>query len=349
LSPIGGLLADLVDRRRLLIAMQSEQLVFSFVLAAVASAHHPNRWALFASTLAVGVGNALSGAPLASLLPNLVERKDLVGAISLQSVQMNLSRVIGPAIGGLLLPVIHPAGIFAFNAVTYLFAVTGLLLVRNRYPRPPVTGNLRAIRQLGGGFAVARRDRLVRQVLLTVTSLSFFCLPFIGLLPVVAARDLGMNVKGASYGFLYALFGFGATVGAWSVGTILAKRPRAQTVRASLAGFAVALVGFGLLRDPLAAYPVVFVVGMTYFLTITSLSTMLQEHLDDEVRGRVMSLWIMGFGGTVPIGLLAAGALTACISVSQLVVGGGAIALILAAVCRLSEDRTGPDTVRADR
>ena len=158
-----------------------------------------------------------------------------------------------------------------------------------------------------------------------------------------------MDVKGAGYGFLYAIFGLGATVGAWSVGTILAGRPRRHTVRASLAGFAVALVVFGLLRDPIPAYPVVFLVGLTYFLTITSLSTMLQQHLEDEVRGRVMSLWIMGFGGTVPIGLLVAGALTAWISMSQLVVAGGLIALVLAIVARLNEDRTGPGTVQAAR
>jgi MFS family permease len=338
LSPIGGVLADRMDRRRLLIVMQTEQLIFSFVLAVVAASSHPNKWALFAATLGVGFGNALSGAPLASLLPNLVEREDLPGAISLQSVQMNLSRVIGPAIGGLLLPLIHPDGIFAVNAVTYLFAVIGLLLVRRR-ARPVAASGLRAIQQLGDGFAVARRDPLVRTVLLTVTTVSFFCLPFIGLMPVVAASNLHMDVKGAGYGFLYAVFGLGATLGAWLVGTVFADRPRGPTVRAGLACFSVSLIIFALLRKPAPAYPVVFIVGLTYFLTITSLSTTLQEHLDDEVRGRVMALWVMGFGGTVPLGLLVAGQLTHYFSVGQLIIGGGVIAMILAAVVDLGPGR----------
>jgi predicted MFS family arabinose efflux permease len=327
-----------VDRRRLLIVMQSEQLVFSFVLAVVAASNHPDRWALFAATLGVGLGNALSGAPLASLLPNLVEREDLPGAISLQSVQMNLSRVIGPAIGGLLLPLIHPDGIFAVNAVTYLFAVIGLLLVQRR-ARPIAAPGLRALQQLGAGFEVARRDHLVRMVLLTVTAVSFFCLPFIGLMPVIAARNLQMNVKGAAYGFLYAVFGLGATIGAWLVGTVFADRPRGPTIRAGLACFSVSLIVFALLRSAAPSYPAIFVVGLTYFLVITSLSTTLQEHLEDDVRGRVMALWVMGFGGTVPIGLLAAGQLTHYISIGQLVVGGGVIAMALAAVVDLRPGR----------
>jgi predicted MFS family arabinose efflux permease len=338
LSPLGGVLADRVDRRRLLIVMQSEQLVFSFVLAVVAASDHPDRWALFAATLGVGLGNALSGAPLASLLPNLVEREDLPGAISLQSVQMNLSRVIGPAIGGLLLPLIHPDGIFAVNAVTYLFAVIGLLLVQRR-ARPIAAPGLRALQQLGAGFEVARRDHLVRMVLLTVTAVSFFCLPFIGLMPVIAARNLQMNVKGAAYGFLYAVFGLGATIGAWLVGTVFADRPRGPTIRAGLACFSVSLIVFALLRSAAPSYPAIFVVGLTYFLVITSLSTTLQEHLEDDVRGRVMALWVMGFGGTVPIGLLAAGQLTHYISIGQLVVGGGVIAMALAAVVDLRPGR----------
>ncbi len=331
LSPLGGVLADRLDRRRLLIVMQSEQLVFSFVLALVAASSHPSRWALFAATLGVGLGNALSGAPLASLLPNLVERDDLPGAIALQSVQMNLSRVVGPAIGGLLLPFIHPDGIFAVNAVTYLFAVIGLLLVQRRTP-PLGSSGLRALQQLGAGFAVAKRDPLVRTVLLTVTAVSFFCLPFIGLMPVIAARNLHMDVKGAAYGFLYAVFGFGATLGAWLVGTVFATRPRLATVRAGLACFSISLIVFALLRSAAPSYLAVFVVGLTYFLVITSLSTTLQEHLEDDIRGRVMALWVMGFGGTVPIGLLAAGQLTHYITVGQLVIGGGVIALVLAAV-----------------
>jgi MFS family permease len=130
LATVGGMLADAVDRRRLLMTTNLVQLVFSAVLAAVAAVPHPSRALLLLVVLAIGVANALTGPPLASILPTLVPRADLPGAIALQSVQMNLSRVVGPAIGGVLLPSIHASGVFGINAATYLFAVAGAYAIR---------------------------------------------------------------------------------------------------------------------------------------------------------------------------------------------------------------------------
>ena len=103
-------------------------------------------------------------------------------------------------------------------------------------------------------------------------------------------------------------------------------------IRYALLGIAVSLAAFGLVRQIAAAYPVVLVVGFTYFVTITSLSTALQSHIADEVRGRVMALWIMGFGGTVPIGLIVGGAVATATSVSAVVVGGAAAAMVIGGV-----------------
>jgi predicted MFS family arabinose efflux permease len=106
-----------------------------------------------------------------------------------------------------------------------------------------------------------------------------------------------------------------------SVGTVLARRSKVALLRPSFAAFAVVLAIFGLLRNDLAAFPVVAVLGYVYFVAITSLSTVLQQYLHDEVRGRVMALWIMGFGGTVPLGVLLAGPFTRRYSTEVLLVG----------------------------
>ena len=196
LATVGGMLADAVDRRRLLVVTNLVQLVFSVLLALVAAASQPSKTLLLLVVLAIGVANALTGPPLASLLPNLVPRADLSGAIALQSVQMNLSRVVGPAIGGVLLPSIHASGVFVINAATYLFAVAGVLAIRPVAQRGG--GDEQGLRRLLGGFAVARRDPLVRSVLSTIAAISFFCLPFIGLMPVVAAENMGMKVTGSN-------------------------------------------------------------------------------------------------------------------------------------------------------
>ncbi|HVT22589.1 MAG TPA: MFS transporter, partial [Mycobacteriales bacterium] len=332
LAPFAGLLADVVDRRKLLVLTNLEQLAFAGVLAAVAAGNNPSRAVLISVVVAIGIGNALSGPPLSSLLPNLVPREDLPGAVSLQSVQMNLSRVIGPAIGGVLLPSLHAEGVFAITASTYLFAVWGAVSIRP-VRQPDVAGGF-GIRRLLGGVTVARRDPLIRTVLLTIASISFFCLPFIGLMPAIAAENLDLDVTGLGYGLLYASFGLGAASGAIAVGSVLAGRPREPVIAVSLALFGVALAGFGLLRQPGPAYPLVFVVGLFYFAAVTSLSTRLQEHLDDAVRGRVMALYMMGFGGTVPVGLLVGGQVAEATSVTTVVLAGGAIALVLAAAVR---------------
>jgi MFS family permease len=330
LSPFGGLLADAVDRRTLLICMQAEQLVFSFVLAYIVWVPHPSKALVVGCTALIGIGNALNAPAMAAVLPALVGRRDLTGAVSLQSVQMNVSRVVGPAIGGLLLPFVHPAGIFAINAVTFLFVIAALAAV---HP-PPVEGAanaaLKGWRKLVGGIAVARQDRLVRSCLITIASISFFCLPFIGLMPVLADKNLGIDPQSAAYGWLYACFGLGAAVGAVSVGTVLVRRSKPRMVRVGLACFAVTLVVFALVRSAALGYPAAFLVGLSYFTTVTSLSTHLQEHLSDAVRGRVMALWIMGFGGTVPLGLMAGGALASRTDITVVVLSGAAVAAVLA-------------------
>ena len=331
LSIVGGALADVVDRRRLLIACQVEQLVFSLALAWAASRAHPSTGLVFVCVLAVGIGNALNAPAFTAVLPTLVPRRDLPGAVSLQSVQMNLSRVIGPAVGGLLLPWVAAWGIFVLNAATYGFAiyVVAVAALPRRHSSVAVAAGDSGVRRVLGGLAVARRDPLVRYCLVTIFSISFFCLPFIGLMPVVAARDLHINPAGAVYGGLYALFGLGAALGAISVGTVFVALPRTLLIRLGLLGFGCALAVFGLLGEIWVAYPVVLAVGFAYFVTVTSLSTALQAHIADEIRGRVMALWIMGFGGTVPLGLLLGGALATATSVRDVVVGGAVVALAL--------------------
>jgi MFS family permease len=328
LAPFAGLLADVVDRRKLLVLTNLEQLAFATVLAFVARSDHPSRPVLIAVVVAIGIGNAMSGPPLSSLLPNLVPKEDLPGAVSLQSVQLNLSRVIGPAIGGVLLPSLHASGLFTLTASTYLIAVAGVLSIKP-VSQPAIEGGL-GLRRLLGGFEAARRDPLIRTVLLTIASISLFCLPFVGLMPAVAAENLGLDVNGIGYGLLYATFGLGAATGAIAVGSVLAARPREPVIAGSLALFGVALAGFAVLRHPGPAYPLVFMVGLFYFSAVTSLSTRLQENLDDAIRGRVMALYMMGFGGTVPVGVFAGGHLVDVTSVTAVVGVGGVIALLLA-------------------
>lgn len=338
LAPVGGLIADVVDRRRYLVMMQMIQLILSLGLAGIAAADKPNETAVFLCVLAIGIANALSAPALGAILPTLVPREDLPGAVSLQSVQMNLSRVIGPAIGAPLYAVFGAAMVFAINALTYLFAVAGLLIAHyNARPSSHLSGG--PLKKVMSGFSIAKSDPLIRRILITMTVLSLFSLTFIGLMPEIAQSDLGIPPKSIYYGFLYALFGLGAALGAITVGTFLAHHSKALVARHALVIFSVLLAWFALIRNQYLAYAVVFLLGFAYFLVITSLSTVLQDHLDDANRGRVTALWIMSFGGTVPVGVLLAGYLVEnLITITAVVLFGAAVAIALGAYCDLRRD-----------
>ena len=257
-----------------------------------------------------------------------VGHEDLAGAISLNSAQMNASRVIGPAIGGVLYAAVGVAWVFGVNTATYLIVIGVLLTIR----LPPVEqapDEPKGLRRLLGGLVVARQDRTIRRVLLTMAVFSLFSLPFVTQMPVIAERNLGIDADSAAFGLFYACLGFGAVVGSLSIGTVFAQHSKRRLVRQGLGLFAVSLAALALVRAPLPAYPITVVLGGAYFGTVTALSTVLQEQLDDRVRGRVLALWIMCFGGTVPIGGLIAGPLIEKTSVTVVMLFGAFMAALL--------------------
>ena len=333
LPMVGGLLADKVDRKRFLILLSIEQLVFSLGVALVAASSNPSHVLLVVMVLFVGAGSAMFGPAYSAILPGLVGREDLAGAISLNSAQMNASRVIGPVIGGVLYSLVGPAWIFAGNAVTYLFVVGALLMVTLPAVPGSGTGVAKASRwrELTAGITVARHDRVIGRSLVTVFVFSLLALAFIGQMPVVAAHNLGINLSNSpDYGILYACFGTGALAGAISIGTVFARTSKPLLVRVCLVGYSLSLCGFALERSPTPAYVNVAVVGAFYFAFITALNTTLQSRLDERVRGRVMALWMMGFGGTVGLGNLLIGPIVEAVGITAVLLFGAGVAMFLA-------------------
>ncbi len=285
--------------------------------------------------LVIGIGNALGAPALSAILPTLVPKPDLPGAVSLQSVQMNLSRVIGPAIGAAMYTSIGAAPVFFLNAGTYLFAIVPLLSVE--YPRHPAKRSAGSVlERLSEGFRIARADPLIRRVLVILFAMSFFSLTFVGLMPAIAAQSFEIAPRSVEYGVLYGVFGLGAAMGAVSVGTWFASITKDRLVRPAFLAFAALLATFALVRDPWAAFVVAPLLGYAYFVVITSLHTVLHSHIDDAVRGRVIALWIMGFGGTVPLGVLVGGVVAHEISITFVLLVGAVAAVVLAAFADLA-------------
>ena len=333
---IGGTLADIFDRRRLLLGVGVQQAVFSLMLAYLAMQDDPSRLGILACVLGIGIGQAINAPTFSSLLPTLVPRRDMPGAISLQSVNLNASRVIGPAIGGVILGLSGPSTVFVVNALSFSAIFT--VVYRLRFPPVPTDPTaVRGLRRLLAGFTVARADPVVGKSLITMALFSFFCLPFVTQMPAIADRNLNINPESVAYGALYAAFALGSLGGALSVGTVFAGRPMPRLVQGGLLAFAAAMAAFALLRNAPAAYVVAIIVGFAYFTTVTALSTVVQSRISDSQRGRVMALWIMAFGGMVPVGGLVFGPMMELTSVTTVMLVGAVMAVALLAVARLND------------
>jgi MFS family permease len=305
LSVLGGLLADTYDRRKVIATLAAIQMVLVLGLVVLTTQDDPSRVLLFLNVLAIGSGNALMAPSLSSLLPTLVPRHELQSAVSLYAVNLNLSRVVGPALGGLLYAQVGVTVVFLINAASFVFVIAAALSVTPPPARQPTHSS--GLRRLLGGFAVLRRDPIVGRCILTIALFGFFCLMFSTQLPVIAEENIGIPAKSTAYGLLYATFAGGALVGALLIGSVLSGHRLDRMMRYFFGGFAISVAVFGLVRSPWAAFPVLFVVGVCYFGGTTSLSTIMQGRLDDRVRGRVMAVWLMAWGGTLPIGGLVAG------------------------------------------
>jgi len=325
LSIPAGVLTDRLPRRPYLISLQLVQMAFSVVLAGLVAGDF-QLWTLFAASLVIGIANALNAPAFQASVPLLVHRADLAGAVSLNSVMINGSRVIGPGLAALLaLLGATTAQLFLVNAVTYLFLVGALLLVTV----PDVRGNHpeQGWRRLLSGINIARHRAALTRVLWTMCVFSVVCLPFVGLFPSVARRNFDMDVDGTGYKLLYTTWGVGACLGALAVGTVLAHVDRRRLVVIGLLLFSVSLAAFALVRLPAPAFPIAFVLGFAYFLTATALVTIFQENLADTERAVVMPLWFMAFGGSVPIGNLIFGPIIDAVG-ARWVLGLGALVAV---------------------
>jgi predicted MFS family arabinose efflux permease len=312
----------------------------------VARTPDPSKVALVGLVFAIGMGQAIAGPTFASVLPSLVHKRDLPGAVSLTSANMNLSRMVGAVLGAFVYATYGVSWVFAANAVTYFFIIAGVLTVDIPKPEPHAEGDVTGWRRVVSGFGIARADSVISKVLITLTIFSFFSLVYVEQMPVVAAI-FGISEKSTAYGLLYSTFAFGAMVGALSVGSFFAGRDLARLIRYGLVGFVAMLVAFSLWRAPAPAFPTAFLLGFFYFLVITSLSTLLQERLTNNNRGRVMAIWIMAFGGTVPIGNMVAGRVIDVLGITPVLLFGAAVALALVFYARLSEAQAKQALVRA--
>ncbi len=329
LSLIGGSLADTTDRRKLLMTAQIWQMVFTFVLAAALIDGEIGKSSLLILVFVIGLGQGLYAPALTSVIPAIAGERNLSAAIALNSMQTNGTRIVGPAIGGLLVSRFGFAEVFALNGASYLFVITAIY----RTNIPAGTATARTFRErVFGGFRAARRAPQVGRPLILMFLFALLCLPFIGQLPAIAEVNLMIDSQSTSYGWFYACFGLGGLLGATLVGTVFLRVAASRVAPVALVGFAASLGWLAMVRSLGWAYPAILAVGLFYFALPTSLATAWQEHVDSSLRGRVAALWVLSFGGTVPIANIIAGQVVEATSLTVVLLFGAAAALALTLV-----------------
>jgi len=326
LGPWGGVLADRVDKRRLLIVTQSSAAVFALALGLVTVLGFVELWMVGGLALLTGVAVALDMPSRQSFVIEMVGPDDVANAVGLNSVIVNASRIVGPALAGVLIVSVGIGVCFLVNAASFLVVITALLLMRvgELQPAPPVR---REPGQLRAGLRHAWGVVNLRVPLLMMAVVSTLGYNFSVLLPLLAQRVYGRGA--GSYGALSAAMGVGALAGA------LLAAGRARPSRRVLVASTLA---FGVFSLAVAAAPgfrsgllVLLPMGAAAVLFISTTNAMLQLNAAPEMRGRVMALWAMLFLGSTPIGAPIAGLLVRGVGVRWAIAFGG-LATLAAAV-----------------
>jgi MFS family permease len=341
LSVVGGVFANRFPRKRLIVGGQFIQMLSAFALAGLAL-WSTSKVALLVCVMISGIANSLVGPTYSSVIPELVERHDMPGAISLNSTSLNGSRVIGPLIILGLTPLgitarTHSglAWIFVINALTFFASIAAFYWITIRPVRPRTADDPSGVSQLFEGFNEAKRNFVVGRVLLLLLLMSLFCLPYISQFPTTAERNLGINSRTGMYTLLFGTWAAGAMLGSLAQATVFARIDKRVSTRWMFAGFSVALFAFAAVHSRALAFPVVLVLGFFYFGTTTAMSTVLQLHLNDRKRGPVMALWMMCFGGMVGVGGYFGGWVVDHFSPSWMLIVGGTTAVLLAVLANL--------------
>jgi len=307
LAPLGGVLADRVDKRRLLLATQLLAALHAAVLFGLTVTDVVQIWHVMVLALAIGFVNAIDMPVRQAFAADLVPHEDLMNAVTLNSASFNLARVVGPAVAGVTLALYGPAFNFGLNAVSYVAVLVALLLMDPVTMQPMVRPERHpSVRSsLAEGVRYALRTPTVLWPLVLLAGMGTFGMNFQTLLPIFAKVTLSLDADG--YGALFAAMGAGSLLASLGLAFIGSRRPLVGMIMGGGLGFVLFEALLGLSRTPELAFPLIVAIGLASMLMINSINVIVQRSVPNELRGRVMSLYIMVFAGAAPIGGLIAG------------------------------------------
>jgi MFS family permease len=304
----GGVVADHFDRRRVVSASQWAQALSALFLAVAIKTGQISVWQIILASVVVGVAISFSAPAWQAMVVDLLDdRSRLPNAVAMNSLQFNLSRVLGPLLAGLTLAAWGSFWCFLFNAISFLPLIFVLGRLTKRHHPSQRTAKLWTL--LAEGFAFARSDRVVLLALIIVAAASLFGYPYVTIMPMVARILYGHNdARGLSW--LMGGIGAGALVGsAWLSMVALPARRIMPAIYACIAAFGLALSGVAVVRDHAMVIALLAVCGGAMVVGIALCNTSIQQRVPDAMRGRVLSMYTFAFFGFLPFGQLVAGIL----------------------------------------
>jgi predicted MFS family arabinose efflux permease len=326
-SLFGGVVADRIERRKIMLLSQYLQMGFAFILAALIFFGDVKIWHIFLLSFLTGSAQSFSGPAYISLLPLLVKRHDVPNAIAMNSMQFNLARVVGPVLAGLTFAAWGAAICFLLNGLSFLAVIVALLSIKTPVvEQPEERGGIMDEMRAGFRFVLERR----KLMLLTFLAFAgtFLGMPIVTFMPVVARTIFHMNASG--YAGMLTVYGVGSVTGALLVAATAHQKQKGRLAVMLQLAYALLLIAFGLSRSLPLSLVFAFFAGMCVVGVISLFSSLVQLTTTDAMRGRVMSIFMLAFRGGMPLGNLVAGVVAERWSITTALVVNGAILAVIA-------------------
>ncbi|MEZ5400404.1 MAG: MFS transporter [Bryobacteraceae bacterium] len=297
---VGGVVADRLDRRHILVGSQIVQMSCAVLLGTLFLMNSVRIEFILILSFIVGTAQAFGGPAYQALIPSLVKTEDLPNAIALNSIQFNLGRMIGPALGLLTLTTFGAAWCFYLNGISYLAVITTLLLVKVEFK--PKSHGLSVLESMKQGFGFIRARDAMGSLIVIAFLMTMLGITMMTFLPVFAKSVFARDVKG--YTLLLEVAGGGAIAGALAVATFssAANQGRAAVINLILVG--LSMIGFAMSKNFLLSCVILFLGSAALMSVFALISSLVQAITPDDMRGRVMSVYNMAFRGGMPFGSL---------------------------------------------
>jgi MFS family permease len=330
LSLPGGVVADRYSRHKILLVTQTASMIQAISLAALILTNHYVIWEILALGAVLGVINAFDVPARQPMVHEMVnDKEDLPNALALNSAMVNIARLVGPALSGMVLQQFGAGICFSVNAISFLAVITSLRLMKLPTFKTPAVKK-KIIHELAEGFVYMKNTREISIIMILLTTLSFLILPYDTMMPVFAKVVFKGNA--ATYGYLSSLGGLGAIAGSLLMASVKGIGKLKNILIISIVILGAGLILFSRIPDFLFAAPFAILIGLGSLTPMTASITIIQMEAAANMRGRVMSYIAMGFFGMLPLGSLLVGFISQKITAPLTMLIQGITAVIIAII-----------------